>query len=478
MYNKINIGNYLRELINNKYDSHARTKFCKEWLIANKEDANDPSNIESKKKALSKIINGNQNIQIEDLPVFSEILDVPIAEILSAGEFEQSCSTRLTNRIVALSHDKNIWEEYLANEEKPFLFRDEFGKSIIDYALAYSNYELLKFIINKKIIIFVQEPDTSKERSIDNEFHVTVETNKDLWQYSKSTYRDPQFTDYSVKIRKEIIRLAIENHDVTALRTLNANTPYFITGHEWQHYLYYSSSRSFSKNEEIINEENTCRNLYYDSEMIRLITETNCKDIIAYFTEYLKIEREHDFILFPFYEEIIEGLINNKNYPIATSAINTLIAHYKAIYEKLLSGFHNILRSYLKSIKSDFEMEKLQYNKEYTREDMKKELIKQINHNFKRYESYNSVTHSPLIQAKFFNVFEIHQPLGAMMPSLNASLIKITAKCDDSNLNTLIIESNSLYERICEFSNLANAEKLIDDFFNRPKKERGANHDR
>ena len=69
MYNKNNTGNYLRELLLRKNIS--RPDFCREWAKADNEDPEDKQIIENKNADLSKRINGNIHIQIEEYPVFS-----------------------------------------------------------------------------------------------------------------------------------------------------------------------------------------------------------------------------------------------------------------------------------------------------------------------------------------------------------------------------------------------------------------------
>ena len=101
---------------------------------------------------ICQIKKGRKWIQVEDLPIFSDILGVSIEELLSAGNYFIPDASRMTNYSVAFSKDRKIWEEYVNNPEGVFVNYDEYGKSVIDYALQFKNYDFLKYLLDEGII--------------------------------------------------------------------------------------------------------------------------------------------------------------------------------------------------------------------------------------------------------------------------------------------------------------------------------------
>ena len=78
------IGTYLGDLIKKNYKSDRQ--FCVEYLkLRDGQDAPSPDDIQKMQNRISQIKNGNKCVQLEDLPIFSELLGVSFEEILSAG---------------------------------------------------------------------------------------------------------------------------------------------------------------------------------------------------------------------------------------------------------------------------------------------------------------------------------------------------------------------------------------------------------
>ena len=70
------IGEYLGKLIDEKYGTEygAKNIFYEEWIKAEYEDTKiDESEIQKKRNRLSSIKRGTRSIQIDDLPIFSEL---------------------------------------------------------------------------------------------------------------------------------------------------------------------------------------------------------------------------------------------------------------------------------------------------------------------------------------------------------------------------------------------------------------------
>ena len=122
----------------------AKNIFYEEWIKAEYEDTKiDESEIQKKRNRLSSIKRGTESIQIDDLPIFSELLGVSCEEILSAGTFKgeeyqaEKKNSHLTNFSVAQSANKYIWRKYIKDERQPILHADEYGKTVLEYAIDF-----------------------------------------------------------------------------------------------------------------------------------------------------------------------------------------------------------------------------------------------------------------------------------------------------------------------------------------------------
>ena len=59
-----------------------------------------------------------------------------------------------------MSKKQKDWDSYINREDKLILNYDEYGKSVIDYALEFENYDFLKYLMNNDYIWFVDNGDT------------------------------------------------------------------------------------------------------------------------------------------------------------------------------------------------------------------------------------------------------------------------------------------------------------------------------
>ena len=149
--NNKKIGAYLSDLIDRKYPS--KRQFCKAYIVAIGGEVNDEE-IQKMANRISQITKGTKAIQTYDLPIFTDLLEVSCEQILSAGEYSVPQSKRVTNYSIAFSKDPEEWEEFINREDKLILNQDEYCKTIIDYALEFGNYNLLKYLMDKKYIWF------------------------------------------------------------------------------------------------------------------------------------------------------------------------------------------------------------------------------------------------------------------------------------------------------------------------------------
>ena len=218
------IGAYISGLIERNFPS-AR-QFCREYL--KKDGINEPTREDIQRMAnrLSQIMNGSKGIQIYDLPVFSELLQISFEQILSAGKYGEPKDKRMTNYTVAQSHSKAEWISYIEKEDKPILNPDEYGKTVLEYAIMFGNYDLLKFLVNENYIWF----DSRK----DNDYVMTFGAGTNIQRikfeecYNEIFIRKPDMNDLQYKLATEdqlrmyIISFAADNGDLNMLEKLRA----------------------------------------------------------------------------------------------------------------------------------------------------------------------------------------------------------------------------------------------------------------
>lgn len=323
------IGIYISGLIEREFKS-AR-QFCKEYL--QKGGINEPTreDIQNMANRLSQIKKGTKAIQIYDLPIFSELLHVSFEQMLSAGKYGEPRNNRMTNYTVAQSHSEAEWIAYIEEKDKPILNPDEYGKTVLDYAIMFGNYDLLKFLVEKNYIWF----DSRK----DNDYVMTFGAGTSI-QRIKFEERDngvfirkPDMNDLQYKLATEdqlrmyIISFAADRNDLSMLKKLRAREiP------ELYYKAHYLSC--------------TCPDfaVHYDKNMVSHIAKSGDK-VLDYFTEPFEIRdrirykdgsnRKHIFV-FPYISQLLDMLIENDS-PFLKTALEKSIEHNEDTKEKLES---------------------------------------------------------------------------------------------------------------------------------------------
>lgn len=321
------IGAYISGLIEREFES-AR-QFCRVYLQTR--DGNEPTReaIQNMANRLSQIKKGTKAIQFEDLLIFSELLHVSFEQILSAGECSEPKNNRMTNYTIAQSHNKSEWIAYIEEEHKPILNPDEYGKTILDYAIMFGNYDLLKFLVNEKYIWF----DSRK----DNDYIMTFGAGTSI-QRIKFEERDngvfirkPDMDDLQYKLATEdqlrmyIISFAADYDDLSMLEKLRAREIPEL--YYKAHYL----SCSFPDFD-----------AHYNKKMVSHIAKSSNK-ILDYFTDPFEIRdrirykdgsnRKHTFV-FPYISQLLDMLIEN-NSPFLKTALEKAIGHNENTWKKL-----------------------------------------------------------------------------------------------------------------------------------------------
>ena len=373
-------------------------KFCIEYLKL-RDGTAESEEIRKLLNRFSKMLQGNGQIQIYDLPFVTELLGISCEEVLSAGRNKTPFSGRVTNYIIASSQERAIWERYMHREDKLFLNFDEYGKSVIDYALDFKNYKFIKYLIDEGFIWLVDPNRTP-----------------DGLNYGAGTNvkrRDPRSTDtdvpleiqYQDELRTRTIALAIENSDLGILDSLLAReVPAMhlpsLAGHP-------SVDLLASRND----------------ELIRAIGNAD-DSIVGYFAEEFKVfnlqHRENTFV-FPYLDSVIREALNNNRFSAAEVLLRSAIRHNKSVYSQLKRLMDEAYQFYRDSLGFDPS------DQDY--------LQKRVNYGF----TFDPQSH--LIS--FYYSPEKHKYIGFV-----SNILCLESGCTNPLIKELIQEMNDVYAAI------------------------------
>lgn len=411
------IGRYLAERIGEQFSS--RRQFCKAYLEAACEQV-DNIQIQKMANRLSQILKGEKWIQLRDLPVFCRLLEITCEDILSAGEAHVPASTRLTNYIAAFSRDEHEWKAYVNREDSPILNADEFGKTFIDYALEAGNYELLKYMLDKRYIWFVG-PNDKDPLTYFTGFGAGTKIEKRMIPYPHNL----NILDVSLKMRDELrtnmIALAIRHKDVEILESLHAReipTLYQMS--------FFSPPPK------------ACDEYYNQKLMDELIHADNA--ILEYFSKEFEITDRIKYpnrFIFPFMGKLIEQLIQ-KNNRFAENMLKDAINHNQYVYEQLASLMADTVQACRGSY---YDM---------TNAAVKHNLTKGILKDLQFYDNGSLVS--------YFALFP------GTKKGLRSNVIQVNAESTDTMISRRISELNELYEAIHHITPNFDGGQSNDDF--------------
>lgn len=306
------IGAYLKRSIEKKGYRSVRN-FGKKCLEERKMPTDEEA-INNMSNRLSQISSGNKGIQLEDLPVFSKLLDMSCEEILSAGECFYASSNHITNYSIAFSRDKKEWDAYIKRKDKLILNADEYGKTVIDYALDFENYDFLKYLMERKYIWFIGTDDTDL-LYYNFGAGTSIERNPLLMQ--NLNLLDTKMKE-NYDLRMKMITLAIKRNDSKMLTELRAREiPSF----------YMACYLSCTPPE--------CEK-YFDAEIISALTEAS-DEMLKYFSEEIEISDRLGItnrFMFPFINKLIEVLIETNN-DYVIWILKNAIKHNQFVLDKL-----------------------------------------------------------------------------------------------------------------------------------------------
>lgn len=402
------IGAYISELIDEKFKS--TRQFCKAYIECERREVND-CEIQKMANRLSQIKKGKKSIQINDLQFFTQLLEVTCEDILSAGSYFVPDAGRMTNYRFAFTKDKDIWEQYINREDKIILNTDEYDKTVIDYALEFKNYDLLKYLMDNKYIWFVGE--NKKDYCTTFGAGTSIERNP-LYHFDILEYK----LFKSDQLRRQMISLAIEHHDFDMLSTLHARE---IPSLYQACYLSCTPADCDS---------------YYDKNMVTCVANAN-EQILDYFSKEFEIPdrvgHTNEFI-FPYMSDLIELLIKNKHSYLET-LLKRCIKHNRKTYNTL----KNLISV---SINYDYELYMRDWKNGIGKDDekykqsLKNEISKNIMKNVDFYTNGNIISFRDRLS----------------LDGIITNIVFIKEKSESIKINNLIDELNDLYNKIVNMS--------------------------
>lgn len=385
------IGNYLKKLILSNYTSCRQ--FCVAYIKLQDYD-DDAEEIRKMTNRLSQILNGKKSIQTYDLPIFSELLGVSCEEMLSAGDVRKPITNRRTNYNIAFSHNESDWIDYLNREDCIAAYADEFGKTVVDYAIEFKNYGFLKFLMDNDYIKFVSEQD--------DWYHGYGNFGAKSLIKNRPYELVSEFYDNKL-LRTKLIAVALESEDDSILEELRARElpiQYAVTEY---HY-------SMVKFEE-----------FYDESFIDVIL--NAKDtVFDYFCqEYeitsLQAKNYHTKWIYPFFSRMIERGIKINSSRVH-KMLDIAINHNANIFYSLKKEMLRILKEQKQS---------------YYREQGITELLQMIIRDFHINEEKNYVS--------FYAYWCKANPIAGL-------ILYVNSKSNDNQIQDKVNQLNDLYDKI------------------------------
>ena len=342
---KNDVGKYLSQKID-KYFKNQR-QFAKECICVRDDIPNpDDTQIHNEQNRLSQILKGTKDIQLYDLPVFTRLLRTSCEELLSAGKCHVPTVNHLTNYSIAFSHNPKEWDDYINREDKIILNCDEYGKTVINYALEFNNYEFVKYLLDKKYIWFVGPEQSIYCMNFGAGTCIGAPHNKDWGAYSDiiaNCYDNfnvlvPKLND--PKLRSKMITLAIQHNDTDMLTQLHAREIPSM----------YQTSYQACYPVQNENYQN-----YFDYEMLSAIANAS-DEILTYFCEEFEFVGRFRYtykFMFPYINILLELLIKSKHKKI-NDFLKFSIAHNKYVYNELTDLIASSIKQQTDYLYNDF----------------------------------------------------------------------------------------------------------------------------
>ena len=322
------IGQFLTQCVMQHYESQRR--FCKIWLEQEGLVADDAT-LQKRSNKFSQMKNGKKGVQTEDLPIICSLLNLSCEELLSAGTSRPAVEGRLNNYVVALSDDPEVWETYIQLPEAPILHADEYGKTVLDYAIEYQKLDFIEYLWEKGYIWF---DDGREEGQLCFGFGAGSSISAKDHVQKSDYYFLPQLEQ--VDLRGRLAALAVEQNRLSLLQALRANIipDYYHPGFCMNNLPL--MCRNFP--EEWDTQQNYSRNIYgYYQEGVLQAIGRSTDEIVDYFTEPVVIPEITEYrdglprtreLTYFCLSQLLDQLVEAEH-PFAGKALDRAIAYSK-----------------------------------------------------------------------------------------------------------------------------------------------------
>ena len=414
-------GEYLKRLVDEKgYETTA--DFCRAYLkLKNKNNDITETELQNERNRFGAIFKGKKKIQIHDLPALTELLCASCEEILSAGKKFAPTINHITNYEIAQSQDRKVWNEYMKREDAIFLNCDEYGKSVIDYALEFRNYQFMKYLLDEKYIWLVAPTENVWDFS-GYRAGTIIKTN--IYQInilpSELTCQD--------RLRTQTVALAIEAGDCDILDSLKAReTPELRQLNRFGSY-----SRNFDKNR--------------NDDLIEAIVSSENENIADYFSDEFPItdrNGDENQFMFPFICEVIDRKLDSNKFKYAEVFLKKSIAHNKAVFKKISGMIEKAC-----SLHRDLHMKQAE---ELVRVCIETGFGANDENMLKRYKE-NAENFSGVLSHFSVNKYNVvsfeYRDDNDKYCSVVTNVVKVSSKKGSPEIKKLACELNELYDKI------------------------------
>ena len=423
------MGTYIENKVLKMYKN--KTDFVRAYLKLLDGSDEDSSRVVNMANRLSKICKGEYSIQVYDLPIFSELLDISIENLLTSGRYEEANRSHFCNYMIAKSPNKELWKEYINKYPKQLNHLDEFGKSILDYVIEFDNYDLLNYFLDENLLVF---EEIKKHEMPKNFMELSYRPSCVLLERQETGTMDAKLMlsvyHQEDDLRNIYIRLAILHNDVKRLKKMNANKISWF-------YDIFPGITEYTMNSGLYD------STYYDDERILDALTHASDDVINYFLEDViqeSIQKQHPvkYTYKYFGLSKLADLMIAMHHPRTKDVLETCLAHNEMILDgidciekKLLAIDEKIIReSYDESV----------YTKEFIEEQCKYGLEKRVHY----------IEKGSLVSVNIFAKRSID------IDNFVTNIMHIQNHSDDQELEVFIEKINDCFENVINEANNSN----------------------
>lgn len=341
--------------------------------------------------------------------VFTDLLGVSCEEIITGGNYFVPVASHMTNYEIAFTDDPRVWKKYMEREDKIFLNSDEYGKTVIEYALEFKNYKFMKYLMDEGYIWLV---DNSEWKNFGYSYGAGTSVKKrDFRDYDTSV---PFLIYTQDRIRTQTIALAIENNDLDILDTLLARDNPF---------LHVAGTLGFAYGLE----------RYYNADLMKAVSESDQK-VLDYFSREFEIKdiynNENTFI-YPYMGELIDIMLKTNRKEVEL-LIRRSLKHNKETLKKL----ETMIRDAYQSVGENCDW-------------LEKESVMEMALRCFRFDNENKI------------VNYIYHKEKQSSEKIVTNIVYISEKSSAPLINELISEINELYSRISSLGDKSLTKQII-----------------